>query len=212
MASGTLVEYLPSRRTQYRRPIWLLNEFDAACWPTSLLETDADVGWKSRHEFNPPDPVSPIRMVQCADDSCKSGRINTSYVVKQQRSLESAMKDSPGWIESLFNSGIGLNCFEETHALFRQDWSKSEVLAILSDDANRAQTLRETSLERLQSDDERTVQRALLYLMVVGQPGDVASVERLISHSSEIIKKGAQTCRFELLQKLRRSGGQTDDL
>ena len=47
------------------------------------------------------------------------------------------MKDSPGWIESLFNSGIGLNCFEGTHALFRQDWSKSQVLAILSDDANR---------------------------------------------------------------------------
>ena len=70
----------------------------------------------------------------------------------------------------------------------------------------------ETSLERLQSDDERTVERALLYLMVVGQPGDVASVERLISHSSEIIKKSAQTCRFELLQKLRRNGGETDDL
>ena len=50
------------------------------------------------------------------------------------------MKDSPGWIESLFKSGIGLNCFEGTHALFRQDWSKSQVLAILSDDANRADT------------------------------------------------------------------------
>ena len=37
VASGTLVEYLPSQR--------LPDEFDAVRRPTSLLQTDADVGW-----------------------------------------------------------------------------------------------------------------------------------------------------------------------
>jgi hypothetical protein len=34
----------------YRLP----DEFDAVRRPTSRLQTDADVGWQSRHEFDPP--------------------------------------------------------------------------------------------------------------------------------------------------------------
>ena len=33
------------RRIQNRRPTGLPDEFDAVRWPTSLLQTDADVGW-----------------------------------------------------------------------------------------------------------------------------------------------------------------------
>ena len=42
----------------------LPDEFDAVCLSASLLQADANVGWDSRHDSDPPDVVSVARMVQ----------------------------------------------------------------------------------------------------------------------------------------------------
>ena len=60
----------------------LLNEFDAVRWPASLLETDADVGWKSRLESAPPDIVSAVRKVKCSEETGKSSRVITGSLRK----------------------------------------------------------------------------------------------------------------------------------
>ena len=36
----------------------LPDQFDTVCRPTSLLQTDADVGWESRHDFDASDVAS----------------------------------------------------------------------------------------------------------------------------------------------------------
>lgn len=107
----------------------------------------------------------------------------------------------PAWIEWLFQSGIGLGNFDPPYALFRQGMDKEQVLSMVESEAEGTRQLRETCLNELRSEDPARVERSLFYLMLVGHPQDRPAVEKLLSHPSETIKKGAKTCRFELRKR-----------
>jgi len=51
VASGTLVEYLRSWRTQIQLSCWLSNQFNAVGLPTVSFQAAARVGWESGLDF-----------------------------------------------------------------------------------------------------------------------------------------------------------------
>jgi hypothetical protein len=108
------------------------------------------------------------------------------------------MEDSVQW---LYQSGVGLNCFDPPYALFRQAKDRDEVNRIIESESGGAEQLRDASLNELLSHDTRRVERALFYLMLIGQAGDIPAVEALSGHPNDTVKKGAKTCRFELKKR-----------
>jgi hypothetical protein len=104
----------------------------------------------------------------------------------------------PAWIEWLFQSGVGSGNFDPPYALSRQRNDRRQVTSMVESETDGARQLREASLTELRGDDPGRVERSLFYLMMVGQPADVPSVERLLGHPKETIKKAARTCLFEL--------------
>ena len=115
--------------------------------------------------------------------------------------MEGTKESYPAWIEWLFRSGIGLGCFDGEYALFRQRLARENIQSLIDAEPESLQLLRRSSLQELHSTDTHKIERALLYLMVVGRAADVAAVETLLRHPSEIVRKAAKTCRFELKKR-----------
>jgi hypothetical protein len=107
----------------------------------------------------------------------------------------------PTWIEWLFRSGVGLNCFNPPYALFRQANDREKVQSFIESEIEGSAQLRAASLKELGSEDPRRVERAIFYLMLVGLAADIPVVEALRNHPEETIRKGAKTCRFELAKR-----------
>ena len=107
----------------------------------------------------------------------------------------------PAWIELLFRSGIGLSCFDACNARFHQANARKNVQDLIESEADGTEELRDASLIELCSDDARRVERALAYLMVVGQKADIPAIAAMDGHPDEIVKKAAKTCGFELSKR-----------
>jgi hypothetical protein len=114
------------------------------------------------------------------------------------------MQERPLWLELLFRSGLARGCFESRFAPYRQDAVKRDVQERTSAEPGRVEELRAAALNELANADWRIVERALAYLLVVGQASDAAAIEFLTEHPEEYIRKGAQACLFEVR---RRQGG-----
>jgi hypothetical protein len=111
------------------------------------------------------------------------------------------MYKRPLWIELLFRSGLARGCFESRHAPYRQETVKRNVEETIAPELGRASELRAAALNELANPDWRIVERALAYLLVVGQASDAAAIEPLCEHAEECIHKGAQTCLFEVRRR-----------
>jgi hypothetical protein len=109
-----------------------------------------------------------------------------------------AKESYPAWIEQLFRSGVGLACFDGEYSVFRQALAKQNIQLLIDGELEGAQALRGASLVELRGIDAHKVERALIYLMVVGQAADVHAIETLLDHPNETIRKAAKTCCFEL--------------
>ena len=113
------------------------------------------------------------------------------------------MEERPAWLETLFELSVHLDWVEGAYTSFRQRLWKEWVLSRIEGVVDGVEILRCASLEELTSEDPHRVSRALMCLIVVGHPSDVAEVEPLLDHPQEYIRKAAKTCRFELRQKER---------
>jgi hypothetical protein len=111
------------------------------------------------------------------------------------------MHKKPLWIELLFRAGLARGCFESRYAPYRQRTVKRYVEESIAAEPGRAAELREAALSELANPDWRVVERALAYLLVVGQAPDAAAIEPLCEHSEECLHKGAQACLFEIRQR-----------
>ena len=119
------------------------------------------------------------------------------------------MKEYPGWIELLFKSAVGKNCFEGEYAPFRQDMWKDEIRSRMEGVPNAGRDLRSAALAELCSEDLYRLSSAIMCLIVVGKPGDASHIEQLTSHANEYIRKAAKSCLFELRRKKRAQKGPT---
>lgn len=118
----------------------------------------------------------------------------------------SAEAQTPAWIEWLFNSGIGLGCLDSRYSPFRQDSAKQQIAEVLNSEKDGFQLLRIASLRELQSENESRVERALVYLMLVGRFEDIPAVDAVANHPCVTVRKGAKTCRFELSHRAEPEG------
>jgi len=109
--------------------------------------------------------------------------------------------DYPVGIDRLFRSGLALGCFESRYAPFRQGVMKESVAEYIASVTDGAERLRTVCLQALNSEDLRIAERALAYLLVVGDASDADVVDPLVAHPNETIRKAARTCLFELRRR-----------
>jgi hypothetical protein len=109
--------------------------------------------------------------------------------------------DRPGWIEALFRSGIGLGNFGTPYFRTRQALTGRIVQGRIPAHPGAADELRRAAREELDSPDPARVERALAFLLVVGQAADAASVEPLNDHPEELLRKAARACAFALRRR-----------
>jgi hypothetical protein len=111
------------------------------------------------------------------------------------------VREKPLWIELLFRSGVARGCFESRYAPYRQETVKRYVEEYIGAEPGRASELRAAASNELVNPDWRIVERALAYLLLVGQASDAAAIEPLREHPVECIQKGARACLFEALRR-----------
>ncbi len=92
------------------------------------------------------------------------------------------MEERPAWLETLFELSVHLDWVEGAYTSFRQRQWKEWVLSRIEGVADGAEVLRHASLEELTSEDLHRVLRALMCLIVVGHPPDIAEIKPLLDH------------------------------
>jgi hypothetical protein len=105
-------------------------------------------------------------------------------------------QSSPSAEIQRFLDRLTYSCSEPEYVSFQQEAVREWVSQVA--DAHGWEELRVAAIARLSHEDPRMVERALTCLFVVGTALDVPSVEPLVSHSDESVRKAARTCLFEL--------------
>lgn len=111
------------------------------------------------------------------------------------------MDEIPTWIQLLFIRGHGLNAFLNR---FQLDFHRRHIGELLSEDPQRSEELRSAAIEALKSDDPKTLIQALSFLLLVGEPTDLDSIEPLLGSENPRVQKAAKMCLFELQQNSKR--------
>ncbi len=105
------------------------------------------------------------------------------------------MTDRPGWIDLIFkrwNAGHALS------TSFLLNSTNQEIAELSDGQPNGREQLRQASLDELASDDSRSVALALVFLGVVGRVDELPRIEQFVQHPSELVRRAARCCRFEL--------------
>jgi hypothetical protein len=104
-------------------------------------------------------------------------------------------KPPPAWIEVLFKRhGAG-------HSLmtgFLLNLEQAQIAREAAAFPNGAEDLRRISLQKLGSGREETVALALVFLSAVGRGEDASRVEGFVESGSDLIRRAARACRFQL--------------
>ncbi len=103
--------------------------------------------------------------------------------------------DHPGWIQFLYKRDSADYSLRSAFLLK----FTNEILAekVCSEPDGREQ-LRQAALAELGSEDPEVVALSLVYLGVVGRPEDLPTVQRFVDDPSELVRRAARTCAFEL--------------
>jgi Alpha/beta hydrolase family len=109
-------------------------------------------------------------------------------------------QELPVWIERSLMRGF-YSCSEPEYVQFRQDSLRESVLEITDAHENGRNLLHDTCIEHLGDPNDDIVRNALSCLFVLGTTADVASVEPLLQHPTEAIRKAARTCLFEVKRR-----------
>ncbi len=103
----------------------------------------------------------------------------------------------PGWIDRLLRHG-SYNCSETEYVKFRQELLRGQILDAANAHENGRALLHESSLQHLADPDDRVVRNALSCLFVIGDSADSQAVGAILQHPSEVVRKAARTCHFEI--------------
>jgi hypothetical protein len=106
----------------------------------------------------------------------------------------------PTGIERLLTR-VTYSCAEPGYVHFRQDQLRKWIGEVADAHENGWELLRRGAVEQLGHDDSAMVDHALAVLFVVGNAGDAAAVEPLLSHRDERVRKAARTCLFEIRRR-----------
>ena len=128
-----------------------------------------------------------------ADEESLEAMLRAVEGIKIQQEL-------PVWIERFLMRG-SYSCSEPEYVQFRQDRLRKSVLEIADAHENGRKLLHDACVEHLGDSNEDVVRNALSCLFVLGTTTDVASVEPLLQHSTEDIRKAARTCLFEIKRR-----------
>jgi hypothetical protein len=110
------------------------------------------------------------------------------------------MTDTPGWIRLLFKR------FSADHALhtaFLLGQMNERIASDVNVQPNGRADLRRESLALLDGDDPGAVAMSLVCLGIVGESKDLCRVDPLLSHESDLVRRAARSCRFEISQRGR---------
>ena len=108
--------------------------------------------------------------------------------------------DLPVWIERLLKHG-SYSCSETEYVKFRQELLREQVLEVANAHENGRIRLHEACLQHLADSDDNVVRNALSCLFVIGGSTDVQAVEALLQQPSEVVRKAARTCHFEIRRR-----------
>jgi hypothetical protein len=107
------------------------------------------------------------------------------------------MEDTAGWIQLLFKR---MRAGHSLRTSFLLGLTNEQIAMEAHAQPGGRDQLRQVSLAALASDDLEKVAIALVCLGVVGDSEDLHHVDPLVGHDSDLVRRAARTCRFELLQ------------
>ena len=111
---------------------------------------------------------------------------------------EDVTASADGWIEILFKRHTAAYALRSAFLL-------NDSYRLISDEADARpkgrDALRHAALARLSSHEEGAMSYSLIVLAVVGLPEDLAVVEPLRDHASDVVRRAARACVFKLKKK-----------
>ena len=100
-----------------------------------------------------------------------------------------------------FLARVTYSCSEPEFVHSRQDVLRQWVTEVADAHADGWELLRQGAVAQLAKNDSESVDRALAVLFVVGAANDAGTVEKLLSHQDERVRKAARTCLFEIRRR-----------
>jgi hypothetical protein len=121
-------------------------------------------------------------------------------MLKAVEGRTTSQDELPIWIEHLLTLDL-YSCSEPGVAQFRQECLRERVWEAVDAYENGRNQLHDACVQHLADPDDDVVENALACLFVIGTSADMQAVEALFQHPSEIIRKAARTCRFEIRRR-----------
>ena len=105
------------------------------------------------------------------------------------------MDAEPGWILSLCR---GQNADHALTSAFILDLTKSHITDIVDSQLDGRGQLRRFALRQISSAEPGYVALSLIFLSIVGESKDLQTVEGLTAHSSNLVRRAARVCEYDL--------------
>ena len=105
------------------------------------------------------------------------------------------MNDVPRWIFSLYRTS---NAGHALTTSFLLDLTRSQITEMAEAQLDGRQHLRQFALDEISSNDPEVVALSLIFLSVVGDAEDLAAVEGAMTHDSDLVRRAARVCQYEL--------------
>lgn len=105
-----------------------------------------------------------------------------------------------GWIRLLYKRHSASHAL---HSAFLLNLTREQIAEGARARPGGRDELRAFALEELASEDAGKVAYSLVVLCAVGLSEDLALIKPLLDHPSELVRRAARACRFELRRKRR---------
>lgn len=114
------------------------------------------------------------------------------------------MNDRPGWILSMYKRGSAGHAL---HTAFLLNFTNENIAELADIEPDGRDQLRQVALSELGSEDPQVVALSLVFLGVVGRPEDLPAVLPFVDGQSDLVRRAARACQFELRQVEGRNKG-----
>jgi len=109
--------------------------------------------------------------------------------------------DLPSWVDDLLRHPMFF-CNQPDFVKFRQGLIRERILETINSYPDGTRLLHAGACQYLQHAEPWDILCALTSLFVIGTTEDVALVEPFLRHSSNSVRKAAQTCLFEIKRRV----------
>ncbi len=108
------------------------------------------------------------------------------------------MVHRPTWIQILIKRS---HAGHALHSAFLLDLACQSIAEYADAEPNGRGELRQFALGEAQSADVEMAALALVFLSVAGVPADLAFAQGFVKHPSDLVRRAARTCCYELRQR-----------